>query len=82
MAATMNSMELIFADLLMPNQLMIGDLVEINDEVVEVISIEDDSTGDNYSITHINDYGDEDVFTCNYETVFKLFVYKEDPDEE
>lgn len=79
---TIKSMELIYADLLTPSQLMVGDLVKIEDDIVEVISIEDDATGDNYSITYINDYGDEDVHQCTYESMFRLYVYREEPDED
>lgn len=82
MTVTMNNMELVYADLLTPSQLMVGDLIKIDDELVEVISIEDDATGDNYSITYLTEYGDEDVHQCNYEAMFKLFVYIEDPDED
>ena len=46
----MNAMELIHADSLTPDQLMLGDLIKIGDDIVEVIFIESDSTGDNYDI--------------------------------
>jgi hypothetical protein len=75
MTATITNMELIFADLLTPGQLMEGDLIKIDDDVVEVISVVDDSTGDNYTVTHRNDYGDVDEYDCNYEEVFKLYVF-------
>lgn len=82
MTATMNSMELIYADLLTPGQLMEGDLINIDNDVVEVISIADDATGDNYTITYKNDYGDVDEYSCNYEEMFKLYVFVEAPDED
>jgi hypothetical protein len=47
MPATINAMELIHADNLTPDQLMIGDLIKVNDDIVEVVFIESDSTGDN-----------------------------------
>jgi hypothetical protein len=81
MTATINSMELVYADLLTPSQLMEGDLVEIDEIIVDVISIEDDATGDNYTITYKNDYGEEDVFLCDYEHVFKLYVFIEQEEE-
>ena len=71
-------MELVYADLLTPGQLMEGDLVEIDGVIVDVVSIEDDATGDNYTITYRNDHGEEDVFECNYEHVFKLYVFIEE----
>jgi hypothetical protein len=78
MTATINAMELVYADLLTPSQLMEGDLVDIEGSIVDVISIEDDATGDNYTITYRNEYGDEDIFECSYEHVFKLYVFVEE----
>ncbi len=78
MNATINSMELVYADLLTADQLMEGDLVDIEGSIVDVISIEDDATGDNYTITYRNEYGEEDVFECSYEHVFKLYVFVEE----
>lgn len=77
MTDTITRMELVYADLLTPGQLMEDDLVEIEGVIVDVVSIEDDATGDNYTITYRNEYGDEDVFECNYEHVFKLYVFIE-----
>lgn len=82
MTATIKSMELVYADLLTPGQLMDGDLIKIDDELVEVISIEDDATGDNYTITYKNDYGDVDEYLCNYEEMFKLYVFIDNDEEE
>jgi hypothetical protein len=78
MAATINDMELVYADILTADQLMEGDLVDIEGVIVDVIEIEDDATGDNYTITYRNDYGEEDVFECSYEHVFKLYVFVEE----
>jgi hypothetical protein len=77
MPDTINAMELVYADLLTPGQLMEDDLVEIEGVIVDVISIEDDATGDNYTITYRNEYGEVDVFECDYEHVFKLYVFVE-----
>jgi hypothetical protein len=78
MTATINAMELVYADLLTADQLMEDDLVDIEGSIVDVISIEDDATGDNYTITYRNEYGEEDVFECSYEHVFKLYVFVEE----
>jgi hypothetical protein len=80
MPDTINAMELVYADLLTPGQLMEDDLVEIEGVIVDVISIEDDATGDNYTITYRNEYGEQDVFECDYEHVFKLYVFVEEED--
>ena len=81
MTATMRAMELVYADLLTPGQLMEGDLINIDMDIVEVIAITDDATGDNYIITHRNEYGEEDEYSCTHEEMFKLYVFI-DRDEE
>ena len=80
MTDTMKTMELVYADLLSPNKLMEGDLIKIDGDIVEVVSIEDDSTGDNYTITHRNEYGEDSEYSCNYEEMFKFYVYVEEDD--
>ena len=80
MTATMSNMKFVYADLLTPSQLMEGDLIKIDDDIVEVVSIEDDATGDNYVITHRNEYGEDSEYSCNYEEVFKLYVFIEEDD--
>jgi len=82
MAATMKGVELVYADLLQPNQLIVGDLIKINNEIGQVISIEDDVSGDNYCITYLDDYGDENVHQCTYEAMFRLYVYRDEPEED
>ena len=78
----MENMELVYADLLTPGQLMEGDLINIDMDIVEVISIADDATGDNYTITHRNEYGEEEDYNCNHEEMFKLYVFIEHDDDE
>ena len=77
MTDTMARMELVYADLLTPSQLMEGDLINIDMDIVEVIAITDDATGDNYVITHRNEYGEEYDYSCTYEEMFKLYVFIE-----
>jgi hypothetical protein len=75
MTATIENVKFIYADLLTPSQLMEGDLISIDEDIVEVISVVDDATGDNYTITHRNDYGDVEETFCTYEDMFKLYVF-------
>jgi hypothetical protein len=75
MTATMETMKFVYADLLTPSQLMEGDLINIDNDIVEVISVVDDATGDNYTITYRNDYGEEEEYFCTYEDMFKLYVF-------
>ena len=76
----METMKFVYADLLTPSQLMEGDLINIDNEIVEVISVVDDATGDNYIITYRNDYGEEEEYFCTYEDMFKLYVFIDEED--
>jgi hypothetical protein len=75
MTATMETMKFVYADLLTPAQLMEGDLINIENDIVEVLSVIDDATGDNYTITHRNDFGEEEETFCTFEDMFKLYVF-------
>ncbi len=50
MSDTINSMKLVPADLLKPDQLMEGDLIKIGEDIVEVIEISSDGAADNWFI--------------------------------
>jgi hypothetical protein len=82
MTATMKTMELIHADNLKPDQLMEEDLIEIEDGIVEVVSINSDATGDNYFIEYQNEFGERDVVTLSVDETIKLFVFIEDEVDE
>ena len=75
MSATMINMELIHADNLTPDQLMPEDLIEIEDGIVEVVSIDSDSTGDKYFIEYRDEFGEVDVIEYNFNSKIKLFVF-------
>jgi hypothetical protein len=77
MSDTMIAMDLIHADDLAPDQLMIGDLVKIGDDIVEVIFIESDSTGDNYDIQTENEFGEKEVTQYSYTDSIPLYVFIE-----
>ena len=78
MPATINAMELIYADNLTPDQLMIGDLIKVNDDIVEVVFIESDSTGDNYDIQTENEFGEKEVIQYAYTDLIPLYVFIEE----
>jgi hypothetical protein len=82
MSDTINSMELIYADLLTPDQLMEEDMIEVEGDVVEVLGIDSDATGDTYYVGYVNDYGDRDVVEFNYTDTIKLYVFREEKVEE
>jgi len=71
----MIDMKLVYADNLTPDQLMLGDLVKIGDDIVEVIFIESDSTGDNYDIQTENEFGEKEVVQFSYTDLIELYVF-------
>jgi hypothetical protein len=73
----MKTMELIHADTLEPNQLMLGDLIRIDNDIVEVIFIECDSTGDNYDIQTQNEFGEKEFTQYAYTDLIPLYVFIE-----
>ena len=77
MTVTMNSMELLHADNLTPDQIMLGDLIKIGQDIVEVIFIESDSTGDNYDIQTENEFGEKEVTQYAYTDLIPLYVFTE-----
>jgi hypothetical protein len=75
MSDTMVNMELIHADNLKPDQVMLGDLIRVNDDIVEVLFIESDSTGDNYDIQTQNEFGEKEVTQYSYTDLIPLYVF-------
>jgi hypothetical protein len=75
MSDTMIVMDLIHADNLTPDQVMIGDLIKVVDDIVEVIYLESDSTGDNYSIETQNEFGEREVVQYSYTDTIPLYVF-------
>lgn len=75
MSATINDMELIHADSLTPDQLMVGDLIKVGDDIVEVTLIESDSTGDNYDIQTKNEFGELEITQHSYTDLIALYVF-------
>jgi len=77
MPATMISMELTWADKLTPGSLMVGDLIKYDDELIEVISLTSDATGDNYFIEYADPYGERDELIIAHDVYVDLYVYVE-----
>jgi hypothetical protein len=75
MSDTMVNMELIHADNLTPDQVMLGDLIRVNDDIVEVLFIESDSTGDNYDIQTQNEFGEKEIVQYAYTDLIPLYVF-------
>ena len=81
MSATIKDMELINADSLTPDQLMLGDLIKVDENIVEVIFIESDSTGDNYDIQTENEFGEREIVQYSYTDLIPLYVFIEDEEQ-
>jgi hypothetical protein len=74
MTATITNMELAKADVLTVDSLELGDFIAYNDDIVEVIFIESDSTGDNYDIEVINDFGEKEVIQFAFDDEVDWYV--------
>ena len=59
-------------DILNADQLEVGDLIGIGDEVVKIISIETTKLG--FELTIENDFSEKDVVECEYNERFELFI--------
>ena len=81
MSDTMTEMKLIHADNLQPDQLMLGDLIKIGDDIVEILFIESDSTGDNYDVQTENEFGEKEVTQYSYTDSIQLYVFIDDDDD-
>ena len=81
MTATIKTMELIYADLLTPDQLMEEDLIKVDGDIVKVIGMESDATGDIYYVAYEDDFGDKDVIEFNYNDKVELYVFRENSED-
>jgi hypothetical protein len=57
---------------------MLGDLIKIDNDIVEVIFIESDSTGDNYDIQTENEFGEKVVTQFSYTDLISLYAFIEE----
>jgi len=81
MSDTMLNMRLLHADNLTPDQLMVEDLIKIDEDIVEVISISSDGTGDNYQIETQNEFGEREINNYSYTDLIPLYVFLDDEEE-
>jgi len=75
MSVTINNMELVWADKLTPGSLMVDDLIKVDGELIEIIDIDSDATGDNYLIDYADVYGERDTITIAHDVYVDLYVY-------
>ena len=75
MSDTMFDMKLVHADNITPDQLMVDDLIKIDNDIVQVVSIVSDATGDNYDIETENEFGEKEVVQFAYTDLIPLYVF-------
>ena len=75
MSATMISMELRFADYLLPNQLAEGDLIKIEDQYLTIKEIREIDTG--YFLTLLDDFDDEVEYFLGDDEKIEWYVFVE-----
>lgn len=75
MSDTMMNMELVFADHLLPNQLVEGDLVKIEEQFITIKTIMESNNG--YHLVCTDDFDDEvEVFVLDNEKI-EWYVFVE-----
>ena len=75
MTATIKTMKFVYADLLTPSQLMPGDYINIENNIVEVIDVVDDALGDVYTITYSNDFSERETFDFAFDEQIPMYVF-------
>jgi hypothetical protein len=77
MSDTMKSVELRFADNLLPSQLMLGDLVKVDDEYVTIEIITENEDG--FNIYTRNDFNEEGhIYLFDDETIEWYVFFQEE----
>jgi hypothetical protein len=75
MSATMMSMELRFADHLLPNQLAEGDLIKLDDQYLTIKEISE--TNEGYNLVLLDDFDDEIEFSISDNQKIEWYVFVE-----
>ncbi len=57
---------------------MPNDLIKVGDDILEVISIDSDATGDNYFIETQDEFGEKEIAKFAYTDVIHLYVFIEE----
>jgi hypothetical protein len=75
MSDTMMSMELRFADYLLPNQLAEGDLIKLEDQYLTVKEISETKEG--FNLVLADDFDDEEEYFVLDDTKIEWYVFVE-----
>lgn len=68
----MLTMEYRMVDILKADQLEVGDLIGLGDEIVEVVNVKPHDDG--FTLTFKNDFDEKDEIEISYDQNFGLFV--------
>jgi hypothetical protein len=72
MSATIFSMDYRMIDTLNANQLEIGDLIDVDEEIVRIVDII--SLKDGYALTYENEFGEKDLVEISDDDTFNLYI--------
>lgn len=72
MSDTIKNMEFIKIDVLNVDQLEIGDLIQIDEDIVQVGEVV--ALTDGYVITYSNDFGEKDLIEVDDYATFDLYI--------
>lgn len=78
MSATMKTMELIYADLLSPDQLMENDIIKFGGEFLTIKTIT--TVADGYDIETVNDFDEVETIFVSDDSMLNWYVYPIDND--
>jgi hypothetical protein len=74
MTATIIGMDYAYVDNLSADQLLEGDLIEIDDEVVQILEIS--PMKDGITVSYENEFGEKELQEFSDDKIFKLFVMR------
>ena len=77
MAAIIKNMELKKVGQLKPDELMAGDIISYDEQIVEVISVSEDIDANFYFVEYKNEFDEKEIAEFNYAELIDWYVYVE-----
>jgi hypothetical protein len=77
MTAIIKNMELKKVGQLKPDELMIGDIISYDEQIVEVISVSQDIDADFYFIEYRDEFSEKEIAEFHYAELIDWYVYVE-----
>jgi hypothetical protein len=78
MSVTINDMELVKVDSLFPDQLEIDDYIKVGEDIVQVVIITEDGSGDNYFIECENEFGERDEIVVAHDQKLDWYFFTDE----